>query len=52
MNEVVKSAVNICSGVYVAFGLFGNIAASGADIGGTRTPFKWLLPGAMTLSRE
>ena len=35
MNAVVRSAVNICSGVYITFGLFGNIAASGLDIGGS-----------------
>lgn len=34
MNEVVKGAVNICSGVYIAVGLFGNIACSGLDLGG------------------
>ncbi len=34
MNEVVKGAVNICSGVYIAVGLFGNIACSGHEIGG------------------
>ena len=38
MNAVVRSAVNICSGVYITFGLFGNIAASGLDIGGSN-PF-------------
>jgi sodium-coupled neutral amino acid transporter 10 len=36
MNEVVKSAVNICSGVYIAVGLFGNIACSGLELGGQR----------------
>lgn len=34
MNEVVKGAVNICSGVYIAVGLFGYIACSEVDFGG------------------
>ena len=34
MNEVVRGAVNICSGVYIAVGLFGNIACSGLNLGG------------------
>jgi hypothetical protein len=40
MNEVVKGAVNICSGVYIAVGLFGNIACSGLDLGGDSNTVK------------
>lgn len=48
MNAVVKNAVNICSGVYIAVGLFGNIACSHTELGGEfrlqfKTVFaKWL----------
>ena len=34
MNEVVKLAVDICSWVYIAVGLFGNIACYPQDSGG------------------
>jgi hypothetical protein len=34
MNEVVKYAVDICSWIYIAVGLFGNIASYPQDVGG------------------
>jgi len=34
MNEIVRGAVNICSGVYIAVGLFGYIACSEVEFSG------------------
>jgi hypothetical protein len=53
MNEVVKGAVNICSGVYIAVGLFGNIACSGLDLGGDQIQWKplWVRGKAITLTK-
>jgi sodium-coupled neutral amino acid transporter 10 len=34
MNEVVRGAVNICTGVYISVGIFGYIALNQVDFGG------------------
>ena len=34
MNDIVKGAVNLCSGCYICVGIFGYIAFSAVEVGG------------------
>ena len=51
MVEIVKGAVNLCSGIYICVGFFGYIAFYSVDVGGKITKQNFLIKCLVNIKR-